>query len=124
MNHPILSPGFRRADARGTFAEILNQGSWGSLILGEMKTDAVLGHHYHKNTEIYFFLKSGRARVTTQHAQSGARDQFGLAAGQGVLLPANESHAIRFLEPSEFVMLKSRRYDSADPDTFPLEVKE
>ena len=34
------------------------------------------------------------------------------------MLRFNESHAIRFLEESEFIMLKSQKYESDDPDTY------
>jgi hypothetical protein len=47
-----------------------------------------------------------------------------LRAGQGVILNTNESHAIRFIEESDFVMLKSLRYNPADPDTYQFPVKD
>ena len=88
-----------------------------TLIRGRMNPGAVIGNHYHKKTIIFFYLTSGSVRVKTVNVENGLRDDFALQANQGVLLSVNESHAIRFLEDSEFIMLKSLRYDSTDPDT-------
>ena len=118
MSRAMLGPSFRREDARGTLVEILNTGSWASLLSGSMKRDAVLGNHYHKSTAVFFFLTRGRARIRTVDVHTGMRDDFVLSADQGVQLVAGESHAICFLEDSEFLMLKSRAHTEADLDTF------
>jgi quercetin dioxygenase-like cupin family protein len=124
MAHEILTPSFERKDDRGIFLEILNDGSWEALIGGRMNSDAVIGNHYHKKTVIFFFLTSGSARIRTIHVETADKDDFLLQAGQGVILNTNESHAIRFIEESDFVMLKSLRYDPADPDTYRFPVKD
>lgn len=122
MTHEICPPLYERRDERGSFAEILNSGSWEALICGSMNPDAVMGNHYHEKTTVFFYLVKGSARIKTVHVETNAGDEFLLGCGQGVLLPTRESHAIRFLEESEFVMLKSHRYDPTDPDTFPFPV--
>ena len=81
-----------------------------------------MGNHYHKLTTVFFFLTRGSARIRTVHVQTGERDEFTLPANRGVMLKTNESHAICFLEESDFILLKSRRYDPADPDTYPFDV--
>jgi dTDP-4-dehydrorhamnose 3,5-epimerase-like enzyme len=124
MRHQIITPSFERTDKRGIFIEVLSTGRWEALIWGRMKPDAVIGNHYHKKTLIFFFLTKGVAKVSTVHVETGERDQFALKASQGVILKTNESHVIRFLEDSEFVMLKSIRYDPGDPDTFSYPVEE
>ena len=118
----ILTPGFVRHDARGTFAEVLNDGSWESVIVAEMHPSAVLGHHYHKRTDVFLYLRSGRATVTEVTVASGALRRRALAAGEGVWLHAHVAHAIRFEEESSVLLLKSRRYDAADPDTYEYSV--
>jgi dTDP-4-dehydrorhamnose 3,5-epimerase-like enzyme len=122
MDKNIVEPGFVRTDERGTFVEILNGGHWENLIVGRMNTGAVLGHHYHQKTTIFFFLQSGSATIGIVQVQTGQRKQVSLKANHGIVLETNESHAIRFLENSEFFMLKSLRYDPADPDTIPYPV--
>lgn len=122
--HELLSPSFERNDERGLFREVLNEGQWEALICGRMKAGAVLGNHYHMRTMVFFYLTSGAASIKTIHIETGERDQFTLQANQGVFLRTNESHAIYFLKESDFVMLKSHRYDPADPDTFHFPVPE
>lgn len=124
MAHEIFSPGFVRTDQRGLFQEVLNDGHWESLVMGRMNPDAVLGHHYHKKTLIFFYLPRGSARIKTVDVETAETDLFSLHGGQGVLLRTNESHAIRFLEESDFVMLKSLRYDPTDPDTYEFIVED
>ncbi|MGO9566443.1 MAG: cupin domain-containing protein [Desulfomonilaceae bacterium] len=124
MGHEILTPSFERTDDRGIFREVLNDGNWEALICGRMNPDAVIGNHYHKKTTIFFYLTSGLARVTTIHVETEDKDAFLLHSGQGVKLNTNESHAIRFIEESDFVMLKSLRYNPADPDTYHFPVKD
>jgi len=118
MQHEILSPVFERTDERGIFREVLNSGQWEALLCGRMNSDAVMGNHYHKRTLVFFYLTSGAASIKTVHVETGETDEFMLHANQGVILRTNESHAIHFLEESDFIMLKSHRYDPADPDTF------
>jgi len=124
MSHEILPTTFERKDERGVFREILNEGQWEALISGSMNPQAVIGNHYHKKTDIFFHISKGSARIKTINIDTRSRDEFLLQSGQGVILPVNESHAIRFLEQSDFIMLKSLKYDSADPDTFNFPVEE
>ncbi len=109
---------FRRTDERGTLVEVLNTGQWGAVLYGEMRRGAVMGNHFHRRTEVYVFLVRGQARVTAVNVDTGARSESMLATGEGVHLPVNESHALRFLEDSMFIMLKSLPFDPGDPDTF------
>jgi dTDP-4-dehydrorhamnose 3,5-epimerase-like enzyme len=124
MCHEIILPVFERKDERGLFREVLNDGKWEALICGKMNTNTVMGNHYHKRTVIFLYLTKGAARIKTINVGTSEREEFLLSANQGVLLRVNESHAIRFLEESEFVMLKSMRYNPDDPDTYPLPVED
>jgi quercetin dioxygenase-like cupin family protein len=120
--HPILTPAFVRRDERGALSEIITGFPSQALLAGRMKAGAVMGNHYHRRTRVFFFLQSGAAGIRTVHVATGARDAFQLAAGQGVVLEPNESHAISFTAESEWLMLKSEAYDPADPDTYRLPV--
>jgi dTDP-4-dehydrorhamnose 3,5-epimerase-like enzyme len=122
MTHEILKPSFVRNDERGLFVEVLNGSAWESLIMGSMNPGAVLGNHYHKQTLVFFYVVQGSVSVKTLHVDTGARDQFQLGDQQGVVLHTNESHAIHFLAPTQFIMMKSLRYDPANPDTYELRV--
>ncbi len=118
MPHEIVTAGFERRDSRGVFREVLNGFEARTFVCGEMKEGAVLGNHYHKRTRVFFYLTRGAARVVTWNVESGERDGFDLEANQGCFFEVNESHAVRFTQKSEFVMLKSLPYDALDPDTF------
>jgi dTDP-4-dehydrorhamnose 3,5-epimerase-like enzyme len=115
----IVTASFERRDKRGVFREVLNGFQARTFVCGEMKTGAVLGNHYHKRTRVFFYLTRGAARVATLNVETGEKDAFGLKGNQGCFFEVNESHAVRFTEGGEFVMLKSLAYDPADPDTFP-----
>jgi dTDP-4-dehydrorhamnose 3,5-epimerase-like enzyme len=116
--HQVLVPRFERTDSRGVFREILNGFPAGTVISGRMGAGAVMGNHYHRKTRVFFHLLSGRAGVRTVDIETGRQDKFLIGENEGVFLEPGESHAIRFLVDSEFLMLKSLPYDPQDPDTF------
>lgn len=120
----VIRPSFERVDERRTLLEILNAGRWECLLCGQMKAQAVMGNHYHKRTDVFFFLTSGHAEVVSLHLATGKLSRQTLGPREGVMLRANVAPAIRFGGGSSFVMAKSLRYDSADPDTFPCPVVE
>ncbi|HEV8611458.1 MAG TPA: hypothetical protein VGS98_15495 [Thermoanaerobaculia bacterium] len=118
MAHEVLGPRFERRDSRGIFREILSGFPAGTVVSGRMGAGSVMGNHYHRRTRVFFHLLSGRVGVRTVDIETGVLDKFLLGENQGVFLEPGESHAIRFLVDSEFLMLKSLPYDPQDPDTF------
>jgi quercetin dioxygenase-like cupin family protein len=118
----IVTASFERRDERGVFREVLNGFEARTFLFGEMKEGATLGNHYHKRTRVFFYLTRGSAQVATVNVETEEKDSFGLKENQGCFFEVNESHAVRFTEDGEFVMLKSLAYDPADPDTFPHSV--
>ena len=118
MAREILEPGFERRDGRGVFLEISNGFPAQTVLSGSMKKGAVLGNHYHKRTRVFFFVTRGSAAVAIENVQTGEREDLQLSESRGVFFEVNESHAVRFLEDGDFVMLKSLPYDPADPDTY------
>jgi len=119
LRHEIIAAGYERKDERGVFREVLNGFEARTFVCGEMKKGAVLGNHYHKRTRVFFYLTRGAAQVATVNVETDQRDAFGLRENQGCFFEVNESHAVRFTENGEFVMLKSLAYDASNPDTFP-----
>ncbi len=124
MASGVVPPTFERCDERGTFVEVVNRGPWETVLTGQMHAGAVLGHHYHKLTDMFFFLASGNCRMDTVQVKTGERRQVALTTGQGACLPRYHSHAIRFDAESTFILLKSRAYDPEDPDTYEHPVPE
>ncbi|MBM3299459.1 MAG: hypothetical protein FJY85_05865, partial [Deltaproteobacteria bacterium] len=96
MGHEVVSPSFERKDERGLFQEVLNAGTWESLIRAQMNAGSVIGNHYHKETVVFFYLTRGSARIRTVNVETGERDDFVLCQSQGVMLRPYESHAISF----------------------------
>ncbi len=123
MMHAILKPSFVRKDERGTFTEVFNEGNWQTLLTGTMTPGAVMGNHYHKETDVYFYVMAGAVEIKTLDVFSGAREVFELHSGEGVILPMNESHAVHFVQDTSFLMMKSKHYDPASPDTFEMQVE-
>jgi dTDP-4-dehydrorhamnose 3,5-epimerase-like enzyme len=124
MPHEILKPLFEREDHRGVFRELLNQDRWESLVCGAMNPGAVMGNHYHKQTTVFFYLTKGSAHIKIVNVETLSAEEFQLEQNEGVILNTLESHGIEFLEPSEFIMLKSLKYDSSNPDTYHFPVKD
>jgi len=124
MAHQILRPLFERRDERGVFRELLSGFPAGNVVCGEMSAGAVMGNHYHRRARVFFHLLAGRVGVSTVNVESGATDKFLLAENEGVFFEPGESHAIRLLVDSQFLMLKSEPYDPADPDTIAHPVAE
>ena len=118
----VHRPVWTRVDGRGKLVELLNTGQWKALLYGRMRRHAVMGHHYHKRTDVVFFLLDGKARVTSVQVRTARRRRCSLGRNQGVVFGSYESHAIRFLAPSEFIMAKSRPYRPSQPDTFAYRV--
>jgi quercetin dioxygenase-like cupin family protein len=124
MPHQILPPRFERRDDRGVFREILTGFPAGTVVCGRMNAGAVMGNHYHRQTRVFFYLLAGEADARTVNVETGAKERFRLEENRGVYFEPGESHAIRFGEDSEFLMVKSLPYDPADPDTIGFEVPE
>lgn len=120
---PVERPVYARRDARGTFEELITTGRWESVTSGRMTRDAVMGHHYHDHTVVAWFLLEGRARVVTVDVQTRARGEYEIAAGQGFVFRPSEARAIYYLDDARFLLLKSHRYDPANPDliAYPVE---
>lgn len=119
----IERPVYVRRDARGTFEELINTGTWESVIAGRMTQGAVLGHHYHDHTIVCFYLLAGRSEIVTVDVRTKARHQCAIEAGQGFVFRPSEARAIRHLEEVQFLLLKSHRYDPQAPDLidYPVE---
>ena len=118
MTHEIITPSFVREDERGTLREVLNSGAWMSIVQGEMRPGAVMGNHYHKETQVFFYLLSGAADIVTEHVIKKTRERFSLSTQQGVLLNTYESHIITFSQASSYLLLKSLPYDPDHDDTY------
>lgn len=114
----IFKPTFVRHDKRGQFIEVINGLRFENLSYGRMKKGAILGNHYHKKTVLFFFIIDGRAEVKKFNIKTKQRSQIRLDNNQGVVIERLYFHTITFLKESFFIMAKSKKNRSDNPDTF------
>jgi quercetin dioxygenase-like cupin family protein len=113
---------YERLDERGRFVEILAEGKWEAVIHGAMKPGSVMGNHYHLLTRVYFYLIRGQVTIDILRLTDGERRTYTLHSGKGMYLDQGVAHAIRFEEEGEFIVVKSRKYDPTEPDTYDFDV--
>lgn len=118
MKTPILQPIFRRHDKRGSFFELFNGIIWKNIIFGTMRKNSVMGNHYHKRTKVFFYILRGKAQVENIHVRTKESERLYLSASQGVIFDPFVSHMITFIQPSMFLMGKSRTYSKISSDTY------
>ena len=114
----ITTPVYERVDDRGTFVEALNSGQWGSLAYGSMQSGHVMGQHYHRKTQIFFFLTRGQAEITLEDINTKRQQKVTLHEKEGILLQTNQAHLIEFATASDFLLMKSKPYSDENPDTY------
>ena len=116
---------FERKDERGTFREYINENSvWKSINGGLMKQGAIMGNHYHKKCDTLLFLISGSADIFIKDIRNETSEvkKFKLNKNEGVIFEPYETHANVFLEDSQFLLLKSEKFDKNDEDIYPSKV--
>lgn len=123
MKTKILLPTFVRQDERGSLVELLNGQEIESVSCGQMRKGAIMGNHYHKQTSVFFFLTSGAARVKNLHVKTKKRESFELRKNEGTMFEPFVTHAIMFYQDSTFIMLKTKKYDAKNTDTFAYKVR-
>lgn len=119
-----VKPSFVRNDDRGQFVEIVSEGPWETIIHGSMKKDKTMGNHYHRECRAFYYLINGKVRIQVRHLIDNNIGTITLNAGQGIYFLPFEVHSIYYLEDSNFVLLKSYRFDENNPDIFPDEINE
>ncbi|MBU0480960.1 MAG: hypothetical protein KKG47_07650 [Proteobacteria bacterium] len=115
----ILKPTFIRNDDRGLFVEITHEGPWETVIHGSMQKGASMGNHYHRECRAFFYLVSGKAEISIRNIVEKTEDVYSLGSGEGIKFLPYECHEVRYCEDSDFVFLKSYRYDPDNPDIYP-----
>jgi len=118
MKNTLLHPTDIRLDNRGEFVELINSGTWKSIAYGSMKKGAVMGNHYHKKTDVFFFLVSGRVLVYMQEVGSSIKKTIPLSSKQGIIIARGTAHAIQYLDDGTFVWAKSQSFDRKKQDMY------
>lgn len=77
--------------------------------LYEAKKGALLGDHYHKETDEYFFILSGTVSYNRERI---------FEAGDIFVVYPQEKHALECLTDTKFMTFLSRPYSNESPDTW------
>ncbi len=111
---------YERDDHRGTFREYVNSDrKWKSVNYGTMRKNAIMGNHYHKKNKAIFFILSGSAEFLIKNIlKNGGVRKMILKEGEGVEIDRFETHTIKFLEKSSFLLLKSEKFSERDKDLY------
>ncbi len=121
----IIKNIFERKDDRGVFREYINSDSvWKSINGGFMRKGSVMGNHYHKKCETMFFLVSGSVEILIKDLkkENSKIEKFTLNNNEGIIFEPYETHANVFLEDSEFILLKSEKFDRTNEDIYPAKI--
>ncbi len=118
----IIKPNFVHEDERGVLREITRGRHWRQLNEYERKKGCVVGNHYHKGFEEFFYIIKGKASVKIKNVQSGEEEAFTVQAGDAFFVKKLEAHALRFEEDTIFITLLSENFDRESKDIFPFDV--
>lgn len=115
----IIKNIFERKDDRGILREYINDNqAWRSINGGIMKKGAIMGNHYHKKCKALLFILAGSADILIKDIRNEKAEtiKFRLGKSEGVVFDEYETHAVKFLEDSEFLLFKSEKFDEKDKD--------
>jgi len=119
INKPIVF-----MDERGSIKDILENEPIEYVTLISSKKGAIRGNHYHAESVQYTFVLNGRLKLITQMPLSQAKIVI-IKAGDLVLTPAMERHALIALEDSEILVFTRgpRGGKNYETDTYRLKEK-
>lgn len=109
-------------DERGTIRDILTGEEVNSVTIITCKAGSVRGNHFHKKTNQYTYIVSGKVLFAAQES-NGPVETRELTAGDLVFSPPGEKHALKALEDSIFLSLNKglRQGKDYEKDTYRLE---
>ncbi len=114
----IIKPNFEHRDERGTLREVTRGHQWQQLNEYERKKGCVVGNHYHKELEEFFFIIRGKAKVKIYHVDTKKTEEFLANSGDAFIVSTHEVHALEFLEDTIFITLLSKNFDEQNPDIY------
>ena len=108
-------------DNRGIIMDLLEKKNINAITLITQKKGKVRGNHYHKKTIQWNYLLSGKIIIYAKKKGQGIKKKI-LNKGDLVVTLKNESHAIKALKNSEFLVFTQgpRGGKEYETDTFRL----
>ncbi len=107
-----LHPDFVFNDERGTLTQITHDKFEQTNAVFTRK-NAVRGNlHYHKESNEYFYIISGKIKVTAQSGESTETAEF--STGDMFLIEKNIMHTFEYLDDSYLVVMYDKRIEKND----------
>ncbi|HLC46478.1 MAG TPA: cupin domain-containing protein [Candidatus Nanoarchaeia archaeon] len=120
----LLKPNFEHKDERGLLREVARSQNWRQLNQYERKKGSIVGNHYHKSFEEFFFIIKGSAMVKILIRDTSKTEEFTVKSGDAFIITPGEVHAMKFLEDTTFITLLSHDFDMGNPDIHPQKILE
>ena len=108
-------------DARGVIIDLLQKKKINAITHITQKKGKIRGNHFHKKTIQWNYLIKGKIKVVTKKRNKGMQEMI-LSRGDLVVTSLNESHAIKAIEYSEYLVFTQgpRGGKEYEKDTFRL----
>ena len=108
-------------DGRGVIIDLLEKKKINAITFITQKKGKVRGNHFHKKTIQWNYLIKGKIKVVTKKGNKGMQEMI-LSRGDLVVTSLNESHAIKAIEYSEYLVFTQgpRGGKEYEKDTFRL----
>ncbi len=112
---------YNHKDNRGYIKDLLENKKINSITLISQKRGKIRGNHFHKKTIQWNYLLSGKIIIYAKKKGQGVKKKI-LNKGDLVVTLKNESHAIKALKNSEFLVFTQgpRGGKEYETDTFRL----
>ena len=94
---------YNHTDKRGFIKDLLENKKINAITLISQKKGKIRGNHYHKKTIQWNYLLSGKIVIYAKKRGQGTKKKI-LNKGDLVVTMKNESHAIKAIKDSEFLV--------------------
>ena len=108
-------------DSRGVIIDLLEKKKINAITYITQKKGKIRGNHFHKKTIQWNYLIKGKIKIVTKERNRGVQEMI-LSRGDLVVTSSNESHAIKAIEYSEYLVFTQgpRGGKEYENDTFRL----
>ena len=108
-------------DSRGVIIDLLEKKKINAITYITQKKGKIRGNHFHKKTIQWNYLIKGKIKIVTKKRNKGVQEMI-LSRGDLVVTSLNESHAIKAIEYSEYLVFTQgpRGGKEYERDTFRL----
>ena len=108
-------------DSRGVIIDLLEKKKINAITYITQKKGKIRGNHFHKKTIQWNYLIKGKIKIVTKKRNRSVQEMI-LSRGDLVVTSSNESHAIKAIEYSEYLVFTQgpRGGKEYEKDTFRL----